>query len=243
MAALQQFLGLEVGQLTPGFTQSALEERHHLFGITVRTADGFVHDFVDQAERLETVCGDAEGIGSGFGFFARFPQNGGTAFRADDRVNRVLQHQHLVGHRNRQRTTRSAFANDGGDDGHLKLGHFENIAANGLGLATLFGVDPRVSAGRVDKSKDRKLEFFGGLHQAQGFAVALGLAHAKVAQGTFFGVTPLLLANHHAGLAIETGQPPDDGQVVGKVAVTVHLDKVGEDAFDVIQGVGTLRVA
>ena len=38
MAALEQLFGLEVGQLTPGITQSALEEGDHLVGIAVGAA-------------------------------------------------------------------------------------------------------------------------------------------------------------------------------------------------------------
>ena len=94
----------------------------------------------------------------------------------------------------------------------------------------------------IHKGKDRQLEFFSCLHEAQRFAVALGLAHAKVTQSALFGVTPFLLAQHHTSLAIEAGQTAHDGQVICKVAVTVHLHKIGEDAVDVIESVRTLGV-
>ena len=84
--------------------------------------------------------------------------------------------------------------------------HLENVAANGLGLTTLLGVDAGVGARRIDEGEHRQLELLGGLHQAQGLAVALGLAHAKVAQRALLGVATLLVAQHHAGLAIETRQ-------------------------------------
>ncbi|NBX41469.1 MAG: hypothetical protein EBR15_08660 [Gammaproteobacteria bacterium] len=47
----------------------------------------------------------------------------------------------------------------------------------------------------MDKSEDGQLEFLGQLHQAQGLAVALGLAHAEVAQAA--------LARHFGAVAID----------------------------------------
>jgi hypothetical protein len=38
------------------------------------------------------------------------------------------------------------------------------------------------------------------------------------------------VAQHHAGVAVEARQAADDGLVVGKVAVAVQLDEVGEDS-------------
>ena len=51
------------------------------------------------------------------------------------------------------------------------------------------------------------------------------------------------MAEHHAGLAIEAGQAAHNALVVSKVAVAVHLDKIGEDVVDVVHRVGPLRVA
>jgi hypothetical protein len=85
--------------------------------------------------------------------------------------------------------------------------------------------------------------FSASLHQAQRLAVALGPAHAEVARRALLGVAALLVAQHHAGLAVEARQPAHDGQVVGKVAVAVQFLEVGEDLVDVVQRVGPLRVA
>ena len=43
MAALEQLFGFEVRQLTPGITQSALEEGHHLVDLAVHFSSGAVH--------------------------------------------------------------------------------------------------------------------------------------------------------------------------------------------------------
>jgi hypothetical protein len=87
------------------------------------------------------------------------------------------------------------------------------------------------------------LNFSAGLHQAQRLAVALGPAHAEVAQAPLLGVTALLVAQHHAGVAVESREAADDRQVVGEVPVAMQLDEIREDLVDVIQRVGTLRMA
>jgi len=102
---------------------------------------------------------------------------------------------------------------------------------------------PGIGAGGVDKGEHRQPELLGQLHQAQRFAVALGARHAKVAQRALFGVAPFLLAQHHAGLAVEARQPADDALVVGKVAVAVQLDKMAKNFAHVIERVGALAVA
>ena len=204
------------------------------------STDGLIDNFVHQTQGFEAVGRDAHGLGGLRGFFAGFPQNRGTAFGADDRIHRVLQHQHLVRHRNGQGTARAAFANDGGDDGGFELRHLKDVAANGLRLATLLGIDTGESTGRIDKGEHGQFEFFCGFHQAQGFAVALRAGHAEVAQGALFGVAPFLVANHHAGLAIEAGQAADDGFIVGKVAITVHFHEIGKNFAHIVQGVRTI---
>ena len=162
--------------------------------VAVCAAHRLVDDLVDQAQRLETVRRDAQGLGRFLRLLAGLPENGGTALGADHRIDGILQHQQLVAHAQRQRPARATLANDGGDDGHFQLRHLVDIAADGFRLASLFGVDARKGTGRVDKGEHGQLELFGGLQQAQRFAVALGARHAKVAQRTLFGVAPFLVA-------------------------------------------------
>ena len=149
----------------------------------------------------------------------------------------------MVGHTDGQGSTRAALTNDGGDDGHFQLRHLKNIAPNGLALATFFSIDARIGTGCVDKGEDGDFEFLRGLHQTQGFAVALRAAHAKVARCAFFGVAAFLVSQHHAGVAIKARQATHNAQVIGKVAVAMQLHKVREDFVDVVQRVGALGVA
>ena len=213
-----------------------------MFVVAVGTTDGFAHNFVDDTQRLQAVGGDGHRVGRVLRAVAGLPQDGGAAFGADHGIDRVLQHQHLVGHRNSQRAPRTTLTNDGGDDRHFQLRHLEDVAANGFGLAAFFGVDTGIGAGRVHKGKHRQFEFLGGLHQPQCLAVPLGFTHAEVAQTTLLGVAPFLVAQHHTGGAVEAGQPAHDAQVVGKMPVAVQFDKVGEQLTHVVQCVRTLGV-
>ena len=74
-------------------------------------------------------------------------------------------------------------------------------------------------------------------------AVAFRLRHAEVAHCAFFGVAALLVADDHAGLAVEARQAADDRQVVRIRAVAVQFVEVGEDLVHVVHRVWTLRVA
>ena len=59
----------------------------------------------------------------------------------------------------------------------------------------------------------------------------------KLRSAALLGVAALLVAEHHAGLAVEARQAADDRQVVGECAVAVQLLEVGEDLVDVVQRV------
>ena len=214
-----------------------------MLGVAVCAAHRLVDDLVDQAQGLQAVSGNAHGIGRILGLVAGLPEDGSAAFRADYRVNRVLQHQHLVGHGNRQGAAGATFTNDGGDDGGLQLAHLVDVAANGFGLAALFSVNAGEGTGRVDKGEHWKVELLCGLHQAQRLAVALWLGHAKVAQAALLGVAALLVAQQHARRAVKARQTADDGQVIGEMPVAVHLDKVGKALAHIVQRVRTLDMA
>jgi hypothetical protein len=86
------------------------------------------------------------------------------------------------------------------------------LRADGLGLAALLGADARVRAHRVDEREDRQAELLGRLHQALRLAVALGTRHAEVAHLAILGVVAALVADDHAGLAVEAREAADDGR-------------------------------
>jgi hypothetical protein len=61
-------------------------------------------------------------------------------------------------------------------------------------LALGFRLDAWVSPRRVDEGQKRQAEAVGMFHQPQGFAVAGGIGHPKVAVDVVFGVATLLVA-------------------------------------------------
>ena len=73
--------------------------------------------------------------------------------------------------------------------------------------------------------------------------MAFRTRHAEVAHRALLGVAAFLVADHHAGLAVETGQAADDRLVVRESAVAVQFMEVGEDRVHVVHGIRTLRVA
>ncbi len=149
-----------------------------------------------------------------FGGFRRLrralPQDRRAAFRRDHRIGRELQHQHAVADRDRERAARAAFADDRRDDRHLQFGHHVQVAADRFRLAALFRADARIRARRVDEREDRQAELLGEAHQALGLAIAFRTRHAEVAQRALLRVAALLMADHHARLAVEAREAADD---------------------------------
>ena len=102
---------------------------------------------------------------------------------------------------------------------------------------------PGIRAGRVDEGEQRQPELLGELHEPQRLAVALRARHAEVAVDLLLGVAALLVADHHARLAVEAREAADDRRVVGVAAVAVQLAEVAEQAVDVVERVRPLRMA
>nr|GEU28296.1 hypothetical protein [Tanacetum cinerariifolium] len=243
VAGFDQVLGFHALELAQRVGQGALEHGGHGFRIAVGAAQRFVDDLVDQADGFEAVRRQAQRFGSVGRAFRGFPQDRRATFGRDHRIGRVLQHQHRVAHGNGERAAGAAFADDGGNQRHFQFGHHVQVVADGFGLAALFGVDAGEGARGVNEREDGDAEFFRQLHQAHGLAIAFRFWHAEVAHGALLGVAPLLVADHHARLAVEAGQATDDRLVVRIGAVAVQFVEVGEDFVHIVHGVRTLRVA
>ena len=125
-----------------------------------------------------------------------------------------MQHIDVIADRNRQRAAGTTLADDGTQNRHTQSGQFVQVASDGFGLTALFRSDARVRARRIDKSHHRNIEFLGGLHQTQCFAVAFRARHTEIAADFFFGVAAFLMADNHHTLSIEARQTADDGMVV-----------------------------
>ena len=130
------------------------------------TTGRFVDDAVNEAERLQPDCRDAEGFGRIRRAFGTFPEDGCTSLRRNDRVGGILHHKDKITHRDGKRTTRAAFADNGRDHRNPNLGHHVQVAANGLRLAALLGANAGIGARRVDEGEKRQTELFRRFHQA-----------------------------------------------------------------------------
>src|SRR5437899_4983273 len=118
--------------------------------IFLGAAGGLRDDAVDQLELEEVLGGESEG-GGGLLAFAGVPvDDGGAAFRGDDAVNGVLQHQNGVADAEGQGAAAAAFAYTDDDHGDGEAGHLPEIAGDGFGLAALLGVDAGGSTGGIE---------------------------------------------------------------------------------------------
>ena len=116
------------------------------------------------------------------------------------------------------------------------------IAGDGFALAAFFGVDPRISAGSIDKSENGTAKFRGQLHYAQRFAVAFGLRLAEIADDALLGVSSLLLADDGDRTTAKFSQAGNEGLVVTKIAVAMKFDEIRDHQTDPIQRMRALRM-
>ena len=79
----------------------------------------------------------------------------------------------------------------------------------------------------------RPVELLRLAHQAQRLAVALWVGRAEVALHPLPHVLALVNGDDGDGLALQGGDAPHNGRVVGKTPVPVELDKVLKDVLDV----------
>ena len=175
----------------------------------MRAAFGLGDDFIDDAEIAEVLGRDAQRLRGELGLAGIAPQDRGAALRRNHRIDRILEHVHLIAHGDGQRAAGAAFAGDGDDDGHGQARHGAQIDGDGFGLAALLGVEAGIGAGRIDKREDRPAELGGELHQPQRLAIALGLGLAEVARHALLGVAALLVAEdqHVAAFELARSRP------------------------------------
>ena len=153
-----------------------------------------------------------------------------------------MQHIDVIAHRDRQRTTRAPFSDDGTQNRNAQARQFIQIFTDSLGLPAFFRADAGIRARRIDKGHDGQAEFLSRFHQAQGFAVALGARHTEVAADFFFSIAPFLMAYHYNALSVKPCQSAYNRMVVGKMTVSVQFFKIGKQCLNVIQSIGTLRM-
>ena len=121
----------------------------------VSTGRGFGDELVDEADtvrgfhtRLERSCGSSA-------LPCVAVQDRGARLRRSDRVHRVLQREHAVGQRQRQRTTGAPLAEHHADCRGAQPEHAEQRISDRPCLTALLGADARMRRGRIDEADHR----------------------------------------------------------------------------------------
>ena len=81
------------------------------------------------------------------------------------------------------------------------------------------------------------------MHDAKSFAVAFGVGHAEVAINLGFGIASLLVPNYGNIVAVKARHAANNRGIIAVRAVSVDFAPIGEDALQIIQSVGALRMA
>src|SRR5262245_20350261 len=211
--------------------------------IAVGAADRLGHDLVDDTEAGEVLRGD---LHAGRGFLCLggvAPQDRGGALRRDHAVEGVLQHQHAVGGRDRDRAARAADPDDHRDVGHAELEAGLGRARDRFRLAALLGADARIGALGVDQRQNRDAETVSHLHQSNRLAIALRPRHAEIVLEPLLGGRALLVADDADALAAEAAEAADDRLVVAELAVAGERYEVGDQRAYVVEAARPVGVA
>ena len=209
----------------------------------MRATQRLPDDGIDQLQALQILGGQAQSLGSGGGLGCILPQDRGTTFRRDHGIDGVFQHQHRITGGQCDRPTRTAFADDGGDDRHRRFQTGFDGPGNRLGLAAGFGVDTGERAGSIDETQHRQIEPAREFDQPACLAVAFRAGHAEIMRNPAFGIATFFRAQHHDGPATKPAQPTHDGGIVAKGPVPGQRGEIGNQPTEIIMRLGALRVA
>src|SRR5690606_30881602 len=130
ITVVAQLVGCHVAQRIECFEQGAIEYLCGLVMILVGSTRWFFDDAVDDAQLEQEGGGDLQASRCGGSHVSRVVENGCATFGRDHRVVAELEHEDAIGNTKRQRTTRTAFTNDGGHYGHTQAGHHLERCAN-----------------------------------------------------------------------------------------------------------------
>src|ERR1700704_891608 len=239
----EQRAGSEREQIPQRAIEYRIQKRSGTLVVQVRSSFRFRNDFIDDAELAQIARRDLERFRGHFRFRRISPQNRRATLRGNYGIHRILEHVHAVPHGNRQRAARAAFARNRHNDGDGQPGHFAKIARDGLGLSALLGVDSRMRPWRIHKRKNRPSKFCGQMHDAQRFAIALGLSLPEIQRHALFGVSSLLLSDHRHRTAMMFREARDHRRIVSISAIAMQFVEILEQEAHVIHHVRALRMA
>src|SRR6185369_5987940 len=130
--------------------------------------------------------------------------------RRNDRIDRVLEHQHAVGGGDRHRTAGAALTDDDCDHRHLQREALFGRAGDGFGLSPLLRLDPWKSTRRIDQRDDWNTKLVREPHQADRLAIALGFGHPEIVLEPRSGVVAFLVPDQHYAATVDTCKAPDN---------------------------------
>ena len=206
-ASLDQLVERDAAQRVELLDHDLLDAPGRLGRVGVSALAGLGDDRVDDAQLVLLAGRDLHGHGRLLALLGRSPQDGGAAFGADDRVDRVLERQHDVADGQPERAARAALAGDDDDDRGAQAGHQADRLGDRLGDAALLGRGAGEGPLDVDEGQDRHGEALGQVHDPHRLAVALGMGQAEVAADVLLGVLALLEADDDDAPAGDPARP------------------------------------
>ena len=188
--------------------------------------------------RFSAQCSISSGV-------ARCPSfDGCGAFRRNDRIIAVREHQALVRQADGLGPAGAALGNHG-HHGHAQARHAVNVAGDLLGRAGV--VLNGKGAGRENIGVDGNALGFGHAHVLEGLGVAPGLDRAAVAE---FRAVAFLLADDHDRLGVNLFAPAagdhragdEHAGVQAVLVLAAHFSEVVVDVFQDVAQADTLRM-
>jgi hypothetical protein len=161
VAPLQEFVEGELEQSAEVRLDRLLHGVAHGRWVAVGSARRLGQDLVDHAQAQQVRGGHLERLRRVRRLLRIVPEDRRATLGGDDRIDRVLEHQHPVRHADRQGPAAAAFPDDDGHDRDLERRHHHEVAGDGFGLAALLGAEAGIGAGRIDEGDDRLVESLG----------------------------------------------------------------------------------
>ena len=146
----------------------------------------------------------------------------------------MLQHQHALRARQRDRAAGPALAHDAGDHGGRQCKASLGAACDGFRLPAFFRLDAGKGARSVDQRHHGQAEAARHLHQADRLAITFRFAHAEIVLDPALGVVALFVPDQHDLAPVETRHPAHDRLVFAIKAIAAKRHEIVEHHVHVV---------
>ena len=137
----------------------------------------------------------------------------------------------------------SAFAHQNTQGRHFQSRHGHDGFGNGCSLTAFFRIDSAESTGCIDESDHRMSEFFGLLHQPDGFGVTFRFWHTEIPVEAFLHGFASEIGQNRDCLTTYQCQTADKRMVITEAAVAVEFTEILDNPFNIVHGSGTITAA